>query len=207
MTVGVIYVMGPSGVGKDSLLNWLRAHVRALPSPPALRFARRTITRAAGISNEDHESLAVDAFLQLEQSGAFALHWQAHGLHYGVRQAEMQGPGWVMVNGSRAYAAQARTRLPGLTVLHVSAPDALVGQRLAARQRETPDQVQARLHRAKAQSVDMEPGDLHIVNAGSLQDTALALCQVLQARTGLHLLEAEASPSVKAGIQVNCFDH
>ena len=195
MTVGVIYVMGPSGVGKDSLLNWLRAHVRAMPSPPALRFARRTITRAAGISNEDHEPIEVDAFLQLAQAGAFALHWHAHGLHYGVRHPEMQGPGWLMVNGSRAYAPQARTRLPGLAVLHVSAPDARVGQRLAARQRETPDQVQARLHRAKAQSVDMEAGDLYIVNAGSLQDTALALCQLLQARTGLALLAADASPS------------
>ena len=195
MTVGVIYVMGPSGVGKDSLLNWLRAHVRAMPSPPALRFARRTITRAAGISNEDHEPIEVDAFLQLAQAGAFALHWEAHGLHYGLRHAEMQGAGWLMVNGSRAYAPQARTRLPGLTVLHVSAPDVLVGQRLAARQRETPDQVQARLHRAKAQSVDMEAGDLYIVNAGSLQDTALALCQLLQARTGLALLAADASPS------------
>ena len=195
MTVGVIYVMGPSGVGKDSLLNWLRAHVRAMPSPPALRFARRTITRAAGISNEDHEPIEVDAFLQLAQAGAFALHWEAHGLHYGLRHAEMQGAGWLMVNGSRAYAPQARTRLPGLAVLHVSAPDALVGQRLAARQRETPDQVQARLHRAKAQSVDMEAGDLYIVNAGSLQDTALALCQLLQARPGLALLAADASPS------------
>ena len=195
MTVGVIYVMGPSGVGKDSLLNWLHAHVRALPSPPALRFARRTITRAAGVSNEDHEPLEVDVFLQQAQSGAFALHWEAHGLHYGVRHAEMEGPGWLMVNGSRAYAPQARARLPGLAVLHVSAPDALVGERLAARQRETPDQVQARLERAKVQSVDMEAGDLHIVNAGSLQDTALALCQLLQARTGLRLLDADASPS------------
>ncbi len=195
MTVGVIYVMGPSGVGKDSLLNWLRAHVWALPSPPALRFARRTITRAAGVSNEDHEPIEVDAFLQLAQSGAFALQWQAHGLHYGVRHAEMEGPGWLMVNGSRAYAPQARARLPGLAVLHVSAPDALVGERLAARQRETPDQVQARLQRAKAQSVDIEPGDLHIVNAGSLQDTALALCELLQARTGLRLLDADTSPS------------
>jgi len=195
MTVGVIYVMGPSGVGKDSLLNWLRDHVRALPYPPALRFARRTITRASGVSNEDHEPVEVDAFLQLAQAGAFALHWEAHGLHYGVRHAQMEGTGWLMVNGSRAYAPQARARLPGLTVLHVSAPDALVGERLAARRRETPDQVQARLQRAKAQSVDMEAGDLHIVNAGSLQDTALALCQLLQARTGLRLLDADVTPS------------
>ena len=190
MNASLIYVMGPSGVGKDSLLNWLRAHVRSLPTPPALHFARRTVTRSLDNSNEDHEAVGVDAFAQLLQAGAFALHWQAHGLHYGVRKEEIFGrDGWVMVNGSRAYAAQARALFVGLTVLHVSAPETVVRARLTARQRETAAEVEARIQRSQSADVAVAPGDLSIVNADSLQTTAQLLCEMLQIRTGLRLIQ------------------
>ena len=189
LSTGLIYVIGPSGVGKDSLLNWLHGHVRSMKAAPALNFARRTVTRASGNSNEDHESVDVEAFAQLARSGAFALHWEAHGLHYGVRHTEVTGrSGWVMVNGSRAYLEQARALFAGLTVLHVSAPEAAVRARLAARQRETPAQVLERTLRASTADVAVAPGDLAIVNAGTLDATAAALCELLQAHTGLQLV-------------------
>lgn len=190
MSASLIYVMGPSGVGKDSLLNWLRAHVRSLPTPPALHFARRTVTRSLDNSNEDHEAVDFDAFAELLQAGAFALHWQAHGLHYGVRKEEIfDRGGWVMVNGSRAYAAQARALFPGMTALHVSAPEAVVRARLAARQRETAAEVEARIQRSQSAGVPLVQGDLRIVNAESLEATARRLCELLQTHTGLPLTE------------------
>jgi len=186
----LIYVMGPSGVGKDSLLNWLRLHVRGLQSPPALHFARRTITRGVENSNEDHEIVGVDEFLHLRQTGAFALHWQAHGLHYGVRTEEVTGrSGWAMVNGSRAYVEQARRLFDGLTVLHVSAPEGVVRARLTARQRETFSEVEARIQRSQTAEARIAPGDLQIVNADSLDATAQQLCHLLQAHTGLRLFD------------------
>jgi ribose 1,5-bisphosphokinase len=189
MSASLIYVTGPSGVGKDSLLNWLRAYVQSLQTRPALHFAQRTITRGLDMSNEDHAPVTVDEFARLEQAGAFALHWQAHGLHYGVRNEEVFGrDGWVIVNGSRAYAAQARALFPGLTVLHVSAPEAVVRARLTARQRETAPEVEARIQRSQSAGIAPAPEDLHIVNAGTLDATAKALCKLLQARTGLQLL-------------------
>ena len=188
VSTGLIYVVGPSGVGKDSLLNWLRAHVRSMKVAPALHFARRTVTRAQGNSNEDHESVDIETFTQLVSSRAFALQWEAHGLHYGVRHTEVIGrSGWVMVNGSRAYLEQARALFAGLTALHVCAPEAEVHARLAARQRETPAQVQARMLRASAADVAPAPSDLAIVNAGTLDATAAELCELLQAHTGLQL--------------------
>ena len=190
MSAALIYVMGPSGVGKDSLLNWLRAHVQSLPTSPALHFARRTVTRSLDNSNEDHEAVGFDEFLRLQQAGAFALHWQAHGLHYGVRHEEIAGrSGWVMVNGSRAYAAQARVLFLGMTALHVSAPEAVVRARLAARQRETAEEVEARIQRSQSAGVAAAPGDLHIVNADALETTAQRLCEMLQICTGLRLTD------------------
>ena len=191
MRAKLIYVMGPSGVGKDSLLNWLRSHVQTLQPKPALHFARRTITRAAGDATEDHEAIGQEDFAKLAQEGAFALHWQAHGLYYGVRRTEMTDrSGWVIVNGSRAYVQEARERCPGMTVLHVSAPENLVRQRLLSRQRETADEVEARVLRSQTAAVDLADGDLHIVNAGSLEESAAALCQLLQSHTGLQLLQS-----------------
>jgi len=192
MSNQLIYVMGPSGVGKDSLLNWLRGQVRRLPVPPALHFARRTITRPQDNSNEDHEAVTLDAFTQLQQAGAFALHWEAHGLHYGVRIEEILGrKGWVMVNGSRAYVERARVLFEGITVLHVSAPEAVVRARLTARQRETSTEVEARIQRSQSAGVALVPGDLHIVNSGTLQASARELCAVLQTHTGLRLTDSD----------------
>ena len=191
MSAKLIYVMGPSGVGKDSLLNWLRSHVQTLQPHPALHFARRTITRAAGDATEDHEAIGQEDFAKLAQEGVFALHWQAHGLYYGVRRTEMEDrSGWVIVNGSRAYVQEARERCPGMTVLHVSAPENLVRQRLLSRQRETADEVEARVLRSQTAAVDLADGDLHIVNAGSLEESAAALCQLLQRHTGLQLQQS-----------------
>ena len=190
MSAQLIYVMGPSGVGKDTLLNHLRAHVRTLQPIAALHFARRTITRAAGDATEDHEAVSHEDFAQLARSDAFALHWQAHGLHYGVRHTELTDrSGWVIVNGSRAFVQEARERCPGMIVLHVSAPETLVRQRLLSRQRETHGEVEARVLRSQSAAVDIAEGDLHLVNAGSLEQSATALYQLLQRHTGLQLLQ------------------
>ena len=188
---GVIYMVGPSGVGKDSLLNWLRHYVQQLVLAPDFHFAQRTITRGHDHSNEAHEAVGFDEFAKLNARGAFALSWQAHGLQYGVRHSQLaKGSGWVLVNGSREYTEQARSRVPGLVVLHVSAPEAALRLRLAGRGREDSVQLEARMLRA--QNADLAPaaGDLQIVNVGTLEETAKALCLLLQERTGLSLVPA-----------------
>lgn len=73
----VIAVIGPSGVGKDSVMaGLLRRH-------PTLSIARRTITRPSdpGPPNsgaEDHVPVSAEEFRALDRAGAFALSWQAH---------------------------------------------------------------------------------------------------------------------------------
>ena len=106
MTTGrLIYCMGPSGAGKDSLLNWLRTH---LPTPCPVHWAQRTISRAATSAGEVHESVSPQTFFALCSDHAFALHWQANGLGYGVRHAQLaplaQGH-WVLLNGCLLYTS------------------------------------------------------------------------------------------------------
>ena len=187
--MNLIYTVGPSGVGKDSLLNGLRQHIDAMEKRPALHFAKRTITRNHDKSNEDHEAVNVAKFAKLQEEKAFALVWVANGLHYGIRHTELapvDKGAWVIVNGSRAYLDEARIRLPGLTVLHITAPIEVLRQRLLARGRESEEIIEQRLLRA--QSVLLGPQDLCLSNGGSLEASGLALRHLLQQHTGLRLI-------------------
>lgn len=146
----LVYVVGPSGAGKDSLLQWLLQHP---PAHTRLHLARRTVTRPAAAGAEGDEAVSGPEFAALLEAGAFALHWSANGLHYGIRQQQMQAlaaGAWVLVSGSRAHLPLAQQRYPGLSAVHVHASAAVLRQRLRARQRESGTEVEARLQRALA---------------------------------------------------------
>ncbi len=73
----VLYVMGASGVGKDSLIAALR------PLQPDWPVAHRYITRASGAS-ENCVTLSDAEYAWRRDAGLFCLHWQAHGLSYAL---------------------------------------------------------------------------------------------------------------------------
>ncbi len=180
MNTRLIYTIGPSGAGKDSLLGWLRAHLGA-DAPVA--FAQRTVTRAADAGSEDHEACSEAQFMQWRDAGLFALNWQANGLHYGVRHAALaplaQGH-CVFVNGSREYLPEAQRRLPGLTVLHITGSADTLRRRLVARGREDSPMLALRMARAQTWQLPAGHGGIEIVNDGSLDDAGQRLLQALQ---------------------------
>lgn len=106
----LVLVVGPSGAGKDTLIDHARSR---LQSDPGFRFVRRIITRPTSIG-EDHEPATAAAFETLAASNAFALHWRAHGLSYRlpiiVNDWIAEGC-TVVANGSRAILPEARSRL------------------------------------------------------------------------------------------------
>ena len=148
MTGRLIAVVGPSGVGKDSVMAGL------LAARQGLQAVRRVITRAKDAGGEDFEPVSVAEFARRDAAGAFVLDWQAHGLRYGIPASELAAE-IVLFNGSRVALPVAVARLPGLVVVMVTAPVAVLAQRLAARGRETAADVAARLQRA---GFDLPPG-------------------------------------------------
>lgn len=147
MNQRLIYVVGPSGAGKDSLLAWLRER---LPVSLPVHWVRRTITRPAHAGGEDHESVDAPTFEAALQAGGFALHWEANGLKYGIRQQELvplANKHWVMLNGSRAHLEACCARYPGLSVLHITADTHILRSRLRQRGRESVEAIEARLQR------------------------------------------------------------
>ncbi|MCX7288378.1 MAG: phosphonate metabolism protein/1,5-bisphosphokinase (PRPP-forming) PhnN [Rhodobacterales bacterium] len=135
-------MVGPSGAGKDLLIRG------ALAARPDLHLVRRAITRPADAGGEDHEAITEADFLARVALGDFALSWQAHGLSYGLPRTEVERPGDVIFNGSRAVLTDAARVFPDLQVILVTAPDDVLAARLAARGRETGAEIRARLARA-----------------------------------------------------------
>lgn len=140
-------VVGPSGAGKDSLIDGARA---LLEPTGRYVFARRVVTRPAGSPGEDHEAATDEAFDAREAKGDFLITWGAHGLRYGL-PAELkrlvEAGRNVIANGSRATIAALAARLPRFVVVEVTAPPDVLAARIAGRGRESGEAIAKRLSR------------------------------------------------------------
>jgi thymidine phosphorylase len=140
-------VVGPSGAGKDSLIDGARA---LLEPTGRYVFARRVVTRPAGSPGEDHEAATDEAFDAREARGDFLITWGAHGLRYGL-PAELkrlvEAGRNVIANGSRATIAALAARLPRFVVVEVTAPPEVLAARIAGRGRESGEAIEKRLSR------------------------------------------------------------
>jgi ribose 1,5-bisphosphokinase len=142
----LVHVMGPSGAGKDTLIDYARARV----DPAAVIFAHRFITRPAEAGGENHITLSEAEFAARREAGLFALSWRSHGFWYGIG-AEIDR--WldrgfvVVVSGSRGAWPLARARYPNLLGLLIDAPIEVRAVRLSARGREDESAIRARLER------------------------------------------------------------
>ncbi|MBC7500926.1 MAG: phosphonate metabolism protein/1,5-bisphosphokinase (PRPP-forming) PhnN [Herminiimonas sp.] len=174
----LFYFVGASGVGKDSLLEWV--HDR-MPASADLVFARRVITRAAHPS-ERHEPVTQEIFWQQAEAGQFSMMWQAHGLCYGVRrgiEADLLAGRDVVINGSREYVPQLMERFPDAQVVWVEADAALLAERIAGRARESGPALLRRIDRALQFMPPIEPTVLRIDNSGSIEQAGVRLMQIL----------------------------
>jgi phosphonate metabolism protein PhnN/1,5-bisphosphokinase (PRPP-forming) len=148
MTGLFVAVVGPSGAGKDTLIDFARD---ALRDRDDIRFVWRTITRPGGAGGEAHRALTQAQFERERALGRFALAWAAHGLQYGIAAdtvADVAGGNCVVANLSRTAIAEAAQVYARLHVVHVTAPPELLAQRLACRARETAADIAARGVRA-----------------------------------------------------------
>jgi ribose 1,5-bisphosphokinase len=177
-----VAVVGPSGAGKDSLIEIAK---RALADDRQFVFPRRVITRAAEPS-EDHISAAAEDFLHMRDAGYFTLHWEAHGLHYGIPRAieiEVANGRDAIVNLSRGVLTRMRQVFPMSAVIEVTASPATLARRLANRGRETGAEQLARLQRAIPSQADVI-----IHNDGLIEDAGRAFLNALRTLTARHAI-------------------
>jgi len=172
-----VAIVGPSGAGKDALIQGLSAR---LGEADGVFCVRRVVTRRAD-RFEDHKTLEESEFLKARGRGRFALSWAAHGLHYGVPcevDARLARGGAVVCNVSRAVVADVRRRYAHSLVVLVTARPETLAARLAARGREGSEGRRERLDRAFAREAAFEP-DAIIDNDGALVDAIGRLCDLV----------------------------
>lgn len=178
----LVLVVGPSGAGKDSLIDYAR---QRLLDVPYMVFPRRTVTRSES-DFEDNLTLSEAEFDEAAAAGAFALSWRAHGLAYGIPraiEADLAGGASVVVNVSRMAIEPARTKYRPLRVVVVTARRDVLFERLNARGRESSEEIARRLDRADLVSVTGD--DVTVIdNSGPLEAAGEAFVSLLQGCIG-----------------------
>jgi phosphonate metabolism protein PhnN/1,5-bisphosphokinase (PRPP-forming) len=172
----LVLVVGPSGAGKDTLLDAAR---ETLADDRRFVFARRCITRPADAGGEAHEALSEAVFETRRAAGGFALWWRAHGLSYGIPSAietELAAGRVVIASVSRAVVAEAASRYP-VRVVEITAPPAVLATRLAQRRREDADGIAERLSRQIALPDRVEV--VRVANDGSIAQGAARLLDAI----------------------------
>lgn len=177
----MVLVVGPSGAGKDTLMSALR---QALQARADVHFARRAITRDADPDAEDHETLTRSEFDSLVARAETALSWEAHGLGYvipGHYDELIRSGDTVIANGSRRVLTKAANKYENAIVLLITAPISVLAERLAARGRESREDIEKRLQRA-----DLEPENVanlvRIENTGTVESGVSKMLAALSLR-------------------------
>lgn len=183
-TAGIIaVVVGPSGAGKDTLMNLAARHFAGRSD---IHFVRRVITRDGDAGNEDHKSVSDADFDAMERAGAFAVSWEAHGLKYGIPGAvedELVRGHLVVANGSRSVLDRFQAAFPKLKVINVTARREVLAERLMARGRESREDVLKRLERGSL-TVNGSYDVANIDNSGTLEEAGRVIVAELEALIG-----------------------
>lgn len=157
----LVLVVGPSGAGKDTLIDLARA---ACVGDDRVVFTRRVVTREAS-GAEDNDQVTPEAFRAAAARGDFAVHWEAHGLCYALPRSvtEHIGAGrTVVANISRSVIDELRGLYSDVVVIAVTAPPEVLAARLLARGRTSDGPIAQRLQRTASDIV----ADVVIDNVG-----------------------------------------
>ncbi len=175
----MIVVVGPSGAGKDTLIDYAAERLR---DQADVHFVRRIITRDSDAGGENHEGCSEETFQRKKVAGEFCVSWSAHGLHYGIPASvkqHLKKGGVAVANGSRSALPHFRAAFPNLKVVVVTARPEILSVRLANRGRESMSEIMGRLDR-KVEAICDSFDVTTIDNSGEIEEAGSVLLALLQ---------------------------
>lgn len=178
MTGRLICIVGPSGVGKDSVMEALAA------TSSDFLLARRVITRPSAAGGEDFEGVTCEEFAARVAGDEFLFHWCAHGLRYGVPsliQLDLKAGRHVIVNLSRGILSEVTLRFPDALIIALSAPAEVLAARLAGRGRESASEIAKRLERAEF-AIPQGVTFTEVDNSGPIAQTVRSILALLPSK-------------------------
>ncbi len=179
-----LIMSGPSGVGKDATLQQMRSGV-------CNRHFVVTATTRPRRANEQHGVdyyfLAVDAFLEMRDSGGLLEHANVYGNWYGVpkqpiEEALREGRD-VIIKTDIQGVRNLRRVVDGATTVFLAPPSLdELERRLRARQTEPEERLQVRLATARVEMEALPEFDYAVVNHNdSLDETVAAIEAIMTA--------------------------
>lgn len=175
----LILLVGNSGSGKDSLINWVLSHWSPEKPPPII--PTRFITRPPSPETEDYKSVTLEHFQNLSKAGAFLLQWESYGILYGVPREiedELARGKSVLVNVSRQIVESTKKNLPHVYVIFIRVPFHITAERIRARGREQGTSITERLERARLNQ-EFPTADYVVDNSGDLDAAGQQLLTIL----------------------------
>jgi len=179
-TWGTLYlVIGNSGSGKDSLIQWVLKNWSSTKIPPLV--PKRIITRPPSPKTEEYGSVSEAEFQKMSENGSFSLQWRSYQIFYGVRteinDALATGRS-ILVNVSRQIVESTRSRFPNVCIIFIRVPFTITEARIRSRSREHGMELEARLKRAQ-ENQDFPTADYTIDNSGDLEAAGAQLLKIL----------------------------
>jgi len=177
----LFYIIGGSGAGKDSLIDYLQKH---LPEKAPIKIVQRYITRPEDAGGENHISLSEKEFLNMKELDCFCMDWFSHDTYYGIGTEVknwMYAGYSVIVNGSRGYLQDAIKIFPNIVPVLISVDPVILSERLFSRGRENYNEIQKRVAQAIRLDRNISHANLQIIdNNGSLEDSGENLIRLIK---------------------------
>jgi guanylate kinase len=187
----LVIISGPSGVGKDTIIDALRAR----PHDPDYHYVVTCTTRAmrpGEVDGVDYHFLDRDTFAAHRQAGEFLEASRVHQNWYGtprgqVREALAAGRD-VILKIDVQGAAIVKGKVPGALLIFIVPPSLEdLFQRLRSRATESADELEVRQRNAAIELARQDDYDYVVTNeTGQVERTAERIDEIITAEHASH---------------------
>lgn len=144
MNTKIILIVGPSGVGKDTLLKEAQ---QSLCHNKEFNFVKRYVSRKPN-KDEDNYYIPKKLFSFLNKYSLFSSIWEAHGNLYAIAKESILYQKVNVISVSRGVVEDFESRYNDVTTIQITLSYEELKKRLMSRGREDERAIQKRLERS-----------------------------------------------------------